>query len=321
MISRLLSICRARSIHVVALTAMTIGLAGAQQVTSASYSIQSLQDAWWTGPLLANSANTLPRGHCLVEPYIYDVIGSKTHAFGSRAYVEYGLADKFTVGAIPIIGYNMVSNGTSSSGIQLGDLSLLAQYRLTQFHEHSWVPTAAIQVQQAFPTGKYDQLGDRPSDGLGAGSYATTLALNSQIYFWLPNGRILRMRFNVAETLSSGVDVRDVSVYGTAEGFRGHAEPGKSLFVDAAWEYSMTRQWVLALDAIYEHSGNTTVFGTQNGKSVRLDSGPSWAYGFAPAVEYNISPNVGVIFGARVIAPGLNASLTVAPVIAINFVH
>jgi hypothetical protein len=321
MISRLFPIFWDRSIHAVNLAVMMIGLAGAQQVTSAPSGIQSLQDAWWTGPLLANSANTLPRGHFLVEPYIYDVIGSQTHAVGSRAYVEYGLADKFTVGAIPIIGYNMISNGSSSSGIQWGDISLLAQYRLTQFHEHSWVPTSALQVQQAFPTGKYDQLGKRPSDGLGAGSYATTLAFNSQTYFWLPTGRILRMRFNVAETLSSGVDVRDVSVYGTTEGFRGRAEPGKSLFVDVAWEYSMTRQWVLALDAIYEHGGNTAVFGTQKGKSVRLDSGSSWVYGFAPAVEYNISPNVGVIFGARVVAPGHHASLTAAPVIAINFVH
>src|SRR5215813_759579 len=138
MISRLFSkLCR-RSIQAVSVTVMVVGLAGAQQVVPAPPSVQSMLDAWWTGPLLANSANTLPRGHFLVEPYIYDVIGSKTHALGSRAYVEYGLADKFTVGAIPIIGYNKVSNGTSSSGIQLGDISLLAQYRLTQFHEHSW---------------------------------------------------------------------------------------------------------------------------------------------------------------------------------------
>ncbi len=102
---------------------------------------------------------------------------------------------------------------------------MLAQYRLTTFREHSRVPTTAIQVQQSVPTGKYDQLGSRPSDGLGTGSDATTLALNSQTYFWLPNGRILRMRSNVAETLSSGVDVKDVSVYGTAKGFRGRAEP------------------------------------------------------------------------------------------------
>src|SRR5262249_47935203 len=140
---------------------------------------QSTQDAWWTGPLLANSANTLPRGHFLVEPYVYDVIGPHTHAFGSRAYIEYGLIHRLTVGMIPIVGYNKVGNGVSSAGIQLGDISLLAQYRLTQFHEHSWVPTTAIQLQQTFPTGKYDRLGTRPSDGLGAGAHTTTVALNS----------------------------------------------------------------------------------------------------------------------------------------------
>ena len=35
---------------------------------------QSLDDAWWTGPMLAPSAATLPRGHFLIEPYLFDVI-------------------------------------------------------------------------------------------------------------------------------------------------------------------------------------------------------------------------------------------------------
>ena len=319
---RFATFCR-RLIQAASIAVMVADPASAQQTSSAASSVtrQSLQDAWWTGPLLANSASTLPRGHFLVEPYVYDVIGPQTHAFGSRAYVEYGLANRFTVGVIPIVGYNKVSNGPSSSGIQFGDINLLAQYLLTQVHEHSWVPTTAIQLQQTFPTGKYDRLGTRPSDGLGAGSYATTVAFNSQTYFWLPNGRILRMRLNVSETFPSDVGVRDVSVYGTTKGFRGYAEPGKSLLLNAAWEYSISRQWVIALDAIYEHSGNTTVIGSQNAKRLRLDSGSSWVYGFAPAVEYNMSSNVGVIFGARVVAPGHNASFTVAPVMAINFVH
>jgi len=304
-------------------SAMMVAVARSQQISSPSSSVecQSLQDAWWTGPLLANSANTLPRGHFLVEPYVYDVISPHTHALGSRAYVEFGLANRFTVGVIPIVGYNKVGNGASSSGIQLGDVTLLAQYRLTQFHEHGWVPTTAIQVQQAFPTGRYDRLGTRPSDGLGSGTYGTAVALNSQTYFWLPNGRILRMRLNVTGSFSSNADVKDVSVYGTSNGFRGQAKPGKSLFVDAAWEYSVTRNWVLALDAIYQQNASTTVIGTQNGMNVRFDSGSSWSYGFAPALEYNISPNVGVIFGSRVLAPGHNASLTVAPVMAINIVR
>jgi len=312
-----------RSLQAASLVVMMVGLAGAQTTSSVPSTTQrqSLSDAWWTGPLLANSANTLPHGHFLVEPYVYDVIGPHVHAFGSRAYLEYGLADRFTVGLIPIVGYNKVSNGTSSSGIQLGDISVLAQYRLTQFHEHKWVPTTAIQVHQAFPTGKYDCLGTHPSDGLGAGSYVTTVALNSQTYFWLPNGRILRMRLDVSGSFPGNADVKDISVYGTTEGFRGYVEPGMSLFIDAAWEYSMTRNWVLALDAIYQNNRNTTVIGIQDAKNVRLDSGSSWSYGFAPALEYNLSPNVGVIFGVRVVAPGHNASITVAPVMAINFVH
>ncbi len=35
---------------------------------------QSLDDAWWTGPIIAAGAGTLPQGHALVEPYVYDVI-------------------------------------------------------------------------------------------------------------------------------------------------------------------------------------------------------------------------------------------------------
>ena len=307
----------------VSIAVMLAGLAGAQQTSSGAACIQrqALQDAWWTGPLLANSANTLPRGHFLIEPYIYDVIAPPSHTLGSRLYFEYGFADRFTLGAIPIVGYNKPENGPSSSGIKIGDISLLAQYRLTQSHEHSWVPTTAIQVQQTFPTGKYDRLGTRPSDGLGTGAYSTTVALNSQTYFWLSNGRILRMRLNVSESFSSKAEVKDVSVYGTLNGFRGRAEPGKSLFVDAAWEYSMTRNWVFALEATYQHTGNTTVVGAQNSENVRIDSGRSWAFGFAPAIEYNVSPSLGIILGARVIPPGHNSSGSVTPVMAINFVH
>src|SRR5262249_16104188 len=115
-------------------------------------------------------------------------------------------------------------------------------------HEGHWVPTTSVAVQETFPTGRYDRLGDRPSAGLGSGAYVTTLALSSQTYFWPPNGRILRMRLNVSQSFPGTVSVDDASVYGTVAGFRGQATPGRSLFLDAAWEYSLTRRWVLALD-------------------------------------------------------------------------
>src|SRR5215471_14661206 len=176
--------------------ALTSLASGPAQETSATTNAprEALSDAWWTGPLLANSAATLPKRHFLLEPYFYDVISKNQNGWGSRAYVLYGLANRFTVGFIPIVGYNQVSNGLSSSHIGLGDFTPLVQFRLTQFRLGSWVPTTAIQVQQSFPTAKYDRLGDRPSDGFGGGAYSTTVAFNTQTYFWMPNGRILRMR-------------------------------------------------------------------------------------------------------------------------------
>jgi hypothetical protein len=318
-----------------AMMATVVNAQTASQTVSAGR--QSLDDAWWTGPMLAPSAATLPRGHFLIEPYLYDVIvqgqydsngtrHSAPHAngFGSLTYMNYGLANRVTVGLIPTVGYNDVSKGPSSGGVRLGDFTVQVQYRITQFQEGHWVPTTSIALQETLPTGKYDRLGNRPSDGFGSGAYTTTLAFYSQTYFWLPNRRILRMRFNVLPAISSNVRLRDASVYGTGTGFRGQAMPGSSVFVNMSWEYSLTRRWVLALDATYRHQGNTPVNGyniSSPMQPVHFDSGSSDAFGLAPAIEYSWKRNLGVLLGARFIPAGRNVNATISPAIAINFVN
>jgi hypothetical protein len=300
-----------------------------QTTPSADVDRQALDDAWWTGPLLAPNASTLPRGHFLMEPYLYDVIGAHSNGFGSLTYINYGLANRFTVGVIPTFGYNKLSTGLSSAGIGLGDVTVQGQFRLRQFHEGSWLPTISATVQETFPTGKYDRLGDRPSDGLGGGAFTTTVAIYSQTYFWMPNRRILRMRFNVSQAFSREVSVEGVSVYGTGADFRGHADPGTSSLVDASWEYSLTRSWVLALDATYRYTANTRVVGNnisgpsgaQNPDNILLNLGSAETSGFAPAVEYSWKSTIGVIVGARIIPGGHNTPMTITPAIAINIVH
>lgn len=322
---------------ILALLAMTACLAVGQDANSPQDAHQSLDNAWWTGPLLAPSANTLPRGHVLIEPYFYDVISQDSYdssgvrhssphinGLGSLTYVNYGLANKLTVGLIPVFGYNQVSHGLGSSRIGAGDLTVQAQYRLHLFHEGSRIPTTSFALQETLPTGKYDGLGDRTSDGIGSGSYATTLCFYTQTFFWMPTGRILRARFNVTQAFSREAPVQDVSVYGTSQGFRGHADPGASLFVDLAGEYSITRSWVLALDATYRHQYNTAVTGynlSSPSGPVSLNSGSSQAFGLAPAIEYNFSGKVGVIAGIRVFPAGKNTSNSITPAIAINIVH
>jgi hypothetical protein len=290
---------------------------------------QTMEDAWWTGPLLAASASTLPQGHFLVEPYLFDVITYGRHDadghrlsaphendFGSQSYVLYGVTDRISAGVIPRFGYEKTTGGPSSTGLQVGDLTLQAQYRLTQFHAGSWVPTLSFVVGETLPTGKYDRLDQHPGDGFGAGAYTTLLSLYSQEYFWLGNGRILRTRLDLSYGLSSQVGLRGVSVYGTGTGFTGHAQPGDTFTADVSWEYSVTRNWVLALDVVYERDASTTV----TGNSLRASSGMSRSVAFAPALEYNFNARIGLIAGARVIPIGRNTGISVTPVAAINMV-
>jgi hypothetical protein len=133
----------------------------------------------------------------------------------------------------------------------------------------------------------------------------------------------------VSQTCANEVNLEDVSVCGTGAGFRGSAKPAGTSFVDASWEYSLTRSWVLAVDVTYRHNGNTRVIGNnildpnsaRNPPVVRRESGSSEAFGFAPAVEYSWKPNLSLLVGTRVITVGGNAAHTITPAVAINFVH
>src|SRR5689334_4554355 len=109
--------------------AMTAGSAFAGETGSAPIARQSLDDAWWTGPILASGAGTLPQGHALIEPYLFDVIrdarydqhghrrsADRSQTIGSLTYVLYGVTDRFTAGLIPTFVFNDASNGRDSSG-------------------------------------------------------------------------------------------------------------------------------------------------------------------------------------------------------------
>jgi hypothetical protein len=121
-----------------AVVAMLGGLPSARMASAQTLADrQSLDDAWWTGPMLAPSAATLPQGHFLIEPYLYDVIqqgqydrdgvrhrAPESNGFGSLTYMNYGLLDTLTIGLIPTFGYNRVTDGPSSSSVGMGDVTV-----------------------------------------------------------------------------------------------------------------------------------------------------------------------------------------------------
>ena len=298
---------------------------------------QAMDDAWWTGPLLAASPGPFAQGHALIEPYVFDAIrqarydpDGRRHGvphendFGSQSYLLYGFTDSISGGLIPRFAYDSWGPRGGSTNLRVGDLGLQGQYGLTKFREGSWVPTSAVVLGETLPTGRYDRLGAHPANGAGAGVYTTSVALYSQYLFWLPTGRILRTRLDLTYSISGATDIHDASVYGTNAGFSGHARPGNSFVADAAWEYSLTHNWVLALDVAFEHDANTHVTGINlsdlSMRPLEMNSGAAHSLSVAPAVEYNFNNRVGVIAGAKVTAAGRNTAQVITPVAAINIV-
>jgi len=278
---------------------------------------QSLDDAWWTGPIIANSPNALPPGHGYVESYAYDAHTPGADGFGSSTFLLYGVTKRFTLGMIPVVGYDRLSGGQSSSRVGLGDFAVHAQYQLTHFDAASGKPAIAVAIEENLPTGRYDKL-VRAGDGFGSGAYATSVGAYAQDVFWLPNGRILRMRLNLTQSFPGTAKVSGVSAYGTSAGFSGRARPGGATAFDNAWEYSVTRSWAAAVDLYYRHGRSTGVEGTGPGGAVHMRSGPSDTFAIAPAVEYSWTSNLGVLFGTRFIIPGRNTRPSVTPVFAFS---
>jgi hypothetical protein len=277
---------------------------------------ERVADAWWTGPIIAAGPETLPPGHVLIEPYVFDVMSGHSQTPGSRGYLLYGVAPRLTAGILPSFSYAKDAAGKRRP--QMGDLTLNFQYRLTAPNPHKSFPSAALVLQEVLPTARFDKLHVAGS-GSGSGAYSTLLGLYTQQYFWLPNGRILRGRVNVTHTFARTAHVRDISVYGTADGFRGSAKPGDTTMIDVAAEYSISRRFVFALDALHQWNGRTTVRPDATSAQAEVSATPPTRfYALVPAVEFNWSPNEGVILGTRLIFKGHNQTSSVTPVIAFN---
>jgi hypothetical protein len=303
------------NLFAIALFAPTFCTGMTAQAQPAGATRQSVADAWWTGPIIAAGAETLPPGHVLVEPYMFDAISRKSSTPGSLSYLLYGVAPRFTVGVLPTFSYARDAHGDRH--LRMGDVTLSFQYRLTRPNPQRAFPSVAIVVQEGLPTANFDRLAVAGS-GSGTGTFTTMVGLYSQQYFWLPNGRILRARLNISHTFAGTAHVRGISVYGTDEGFRGTAKPGDTTTVDLASEYSVTKRFVLALDVLHQWNGRTVVRAEPGSEIPGPSTTASRFYAIVPAAEYSWSPNSGVIIGTRVIFRGHNAGSSVTPVIAYN---
>ncbi len=327
---------------------MAAGAVWADEHTNGSPVASSNDEAWWTGSLLSASAATMPVGRLLFEPFVtdamteglYDSSGTRhsaprTDNVGTAAYIMYGLADGLSVGLLPHLALRQRSSAQGSSGFAPGDVTVMSQFRLTSFQQDGWMPATSLLLSETLPVGRYDRLAGGPEAGTGAGVYTTQVSAYAQTVLHAYRDRALRTRVNLTYAWSGGASLTDSSVYGTPVGFRGRVRPGAAITAVSAWEYSVTRNWVVALDLVYQHADDTHIAGSipfrepadgtdggiQAPQPVLMDSGPSASWSFAPALEYNFTGNIGIIAGAKFTGWGRNTGSVLVPAVAVNMFY
>ncbi len=308
----------------------------AGEAGSAAGTLRAASDAaWWTGSLLSASAETLAVGHWLVEPYVLDqTVDGRFDAQGRRqdapsierewsaAYLMYGLAEGVSIGAHPRALLGAQAPGTRLSGPTAGDVTALLQLRLAPRHPPGPWPAVSLVLGETFPTGRYDRLSGGPDAASGAGVHRTDVSLYAQSL--VPaGGRPLRLRLNLTYGWSDSTGVTGASVYGTPAGFQGRAHPRSAASADAAFEFSLSSRWVLALDVLYQRDDGFVAAGTVAAPAgvaspLRIDAGPGASWSVAPAVECNFSASVGLIVGIKLTAAGRDAPIERVPAAALN---
>ncbi len=298
----------------------------------------SMDDVRFTGPLLTPGPAAMPQGEFFAQPYwiysrtrgVYDDHGDR-HTLDAHdssqllsLLLSGGISDRLT-GELVLNGSRSAHGAQHSDGYRIGDSATRLRYQLRSGDALTGGMTMAVMLSQSLATGRHDRLGENTFNGQGSGVYRTSLSLLGQQVLWLPNGRPLRWRWQTTWSPSPGsVSVVGRSVYGTEQGFRGTLDAGAAVSGALGLEYSINRNWVLAVDLTAStQSGNvlegSVADATGQRKALRQNGSRSRAFSIAPAVEYIINDQIGVLFGVQASLPGgRNSASYVSPQVSMT---
>src|SRR5712672_2700316 len=142
----------------------TCGAAVTDQAQASGAGRQAVQDAWWTGPLVASPGAAMPQGHLVVETYLFDAIiqaqyddsGARsavprTDGFQSQTYFFYGLTDTVTLGLGARFAYEQPSQGPSGSRVRVECAPVGPQDHAAAGRAERWLPTISMMQAETLP--------------------------------------------------------------------------------------------------------------------------------------------------------------------------
>lgn len=309
-------------------------------------------EPWFTGPLLTSSGHVIPVGYINIEPYIFatDTIGqyntnwsrSSTPSFWTvnpLLSIQVGIAPRVDFEIAPQLLWNTTQG---HSAVNVGDFPMGFAFQILEETETDWWPAIKFTIAEQFPTGKYQHLDPHKqgTDATGTGAFVTAARLTFAKLYHIKKRRYFNTRYALTYSMPSRVHVKGFNTYGGSYNTNGYIYTGYSLTAGIGLEYSLTRNWVLALD-IQNIYTNKTRFKGNPGRQERTDAtitnpagglsgtvsnsdntlgGPySNQLSLAPAIEYNFSDSFGIIAGCWFTVAGRNTSQFVSGVIAFNW--
>lgn len=280
-------------------------------------------EPWFTGPAIAISGKTVPKGVIALQPYAFysDIYGAfnnnkkkidtaDIHLTSTDYFLFYGLNDFLDIqGLVSLEQKNQFNR--SSDGFE--DSRILMGIQLLKGELHTWKPFIKMTVAQYIPTGKYNNLSSDlyGLDVHGTGAYSHQAGLVIQKYYLFKNQHYLANRSVFSYRFPSSVQVNEFNAYGGGFGTNGQVRTGYVFQADTAIEYQLTQNWVAVLELNYIYNNKSTFSGapgvTRTGIPALTGSDNQYSFSYLPGVEYNLNSKIGILTSLWMPVQGKNS--------------
>ena len=276
-------------------------------------------DPWYTGPLLAGSARTVPQGMINIQPYVF--VTNNFGLFDSTWRYHHFEETNVAVNPLFILQYGLTPwmdatatvqmiycHYEGNSSFNMGDTVAKLGFQLLKDKKGEFQPDVKPYIGMNFPTGKYTELSpdNYICQASGSGSFEIKTGVNFQklipdfkVFPWSYNPYRFRLCFDY--TIPMPVQVRNFNTYGGGFGTEGQVRPGNIFTCIGAFEFSFTQHWVLAWDLQYADVQKTKFNGhvgrSADGSPASMGKGSSAQFSMAPGLEYNVNDSLGFIAG------------------------
>ena len=279
---------------------------------------------WYAGPLLTPGAHNAAPGHFAIQGYLYfTTTFAKYNDHRDAKSIPNIFAFKpafvYQMGLFTWLDFTVVLQATYNSQkkqhyFDINDTSI--SFGIPLMTETPYNPAVRFVISETFPTGKYQHLNPKKNglDATGIGSYQTGISLNVSKVVWWMLTHPMAFRGSINYTIPSDVHVSGFNAFGGGHRTRGTVDPGNSVSVDVAGEYSFTQNWVIACDLAYTYQQHSSFSGRRCGAIVGVPSNDQLS--LAPAIEYNPSANLNFLLGLWFTITGRNSSDFVSAVLS-----